>query len=345
LGCLIAFFAGFAVVMLLIVAFVFAIFASVMGGAGYTGVVERNVRIQELTVSGNPGELKIVVIPIHGVLIGGGSLWGADPALVLKAMLDAAREDKKVKSIILDVDSPGGGITTSDIMHKAILDFRKQTGVKVVVLMEDTAASGAYYVSCAADHIMAHPTTVTGSIGVVMPLFDASGLLKKIGVADRAVKSGEFKEIGSPFAERTPEEWAKEKEILDNIVGQMYDQFVKVVADGRRLPVEVVKTLADGRIYTAEDAFGNKLIDSTGYEEDAIKKAKELAGLTSAHVVEYSRMRSWTEMLFMAARASNVTVRLGTVADSLGAAEDGLPLRAGERFLYLWRLPAAAPVQ
>jgi len=349
LGCLIAFFAGFAVVMLLIVAFVFAIFGSVIGGAGYGGVVERNVRIQELTISGNPGEPKIAVIPIHGVLLPGGSLFSADPALVLKAMLDAAREDKKVESVILRVDSPGGGITTSDVMHKAIMDFRKQSGKKVVVLMEDTAASGAYYVSCAAEHIMAHPTTVTGSIGVVMPLFDASGLLKKIGVADRAVKSGEFKEIGSPFAERTPEEWAKEKQILDNIVGQMYEQFVRVVSDGRKLPADVVRKLADGRIYTAEDALKENLIDSVGYEEDAVNTAKQMAGLTGAHVVEYSRVRSLTEMLLMASRAPNVTVRLGAVSSSIGdaygAAEGGLPLQGGERFLYLWLPPAAAPVQ
>lgn len=288
-----------------------------------------------MTVSGKAGNPKVVMIPVQGLLMAGGSVFGPDPADVLQAMLDAARDDPKVRCVILDVDSPGGGITTSDIMHKAIADFRKTTGLPVIVLMEDMAASGAYYVSCAADHIMAHPTTLTGSIGVLLPIYDASGLMQKVGVTDRTVKSGEFKELGSPFASRTPEEWEREKAVLSHIVGQMYDRFVTVVAEGRKLPPGEVRKLADGRIYTASDALDKKLIHSTGYEEDAVNQAKEMADLTSVHVVEYARVRSLAEILFLSAGSRDVSVKL----------DGGLPLGEEQRMLYLWRPPAAGPVR
>ena len=336
LGCAVAVLAGFAVVALIVVALVLAVFASAAGGPAYAGLARRDVQLQELTVSGQHGDPKVAIIPIRGLLMpGGGSLVGPDPAKVLQAMLDAAREDDRVKAVMLAVDSPGGGITTCDVMHRAVMEYRNETKVPVVVLMEDTAASGAYYVSCAADYIIAHPTTVTGSIGVIMPLWDASGLLKKVGVSDRTVKSGEFKDMGSPFADKTPEQRAREKEILDQIIGEMHARFVRVVAEGRKLDASVVRKLADGRIYTSEEAKDRKLIDETGYEADAVQKAMALAGLESAHVVEYSRVRSLREMLFLAGHDLDLTVRL----------DGGLPLQAEPRLMYLWYPPAALPVR
>ncbi|MHC4480448.1 MAG: S49 family peptidase, partial [Planctomycetota bacterium] len=176
LGCLIAVFGGFVVVVLLIVAVALLAVASA-GGATYAGGARRGVHLVEATVSGTPGSPKLAMVPVRGVLYpGAGPLGRHDPALTLRTMLRKAQEDPDVAGIILVVNSPGGGMTTSDVMHKAVRDYRKETGDPVLVLMEDVAASGGYYVSCAADHIMAHPTTTTGSIGVMMPLFDASAL-------------------------------------------------------------------------------------------------------------------------------------------------------------------------
>ncbi|MHC4592126.1 MAG: signal peptide peptidase SppA [Planctomycetota bacterium] len=330
IGCLIAVFAGLAILVLAVVALVLVGLVGAAGGTVYAAGVHRGVQVVEATVSGAPGDRKLAMIPVQGVFLpGGGPLTARHPARVLRAMLKQAREDELVDGIILVVDSPGGGITTCDVMHKAIVDYRKETGDQVLVLMEDVAASGGYYVSCAADHIMAHPTTTTGSIGVMMPLFDASGLLKKLGVTDRTVKSGEFKNIGSPFAARTPEQWEREKQVLDGLVSQMYDRFVKIVADGRALDLDVVRELADGRIYTGEEAKDKKLVDYIGYEEDAIKKAKQLANLTDAHVVEYSRARSFGEMLLARSQRPELSAWL----------EDSLPLGARPRLMYLWCPP------
>jgi protease-4 len=167
-------------------------------------------------------------------------------------------------------------------------------------------------VSCGTDYIMAHPTSITGSIGVLFPLYDASGLLDKVGVEDRTVKSGDYKDITSPFAERTPEEWEQQKKLLSGVVQQMHEQFVSVVARGRNLDPEVVRKLADGRIYTSQDAQRFKLIDGVGYHEDAVAKVKELTGLTEVHVVEYRRTPSLKDLLLSHAGEREITVQLGS---------------------------------
>jgi protease-4 len=330
LGCLIAFCAGIALVGLLIVVLVLLVAATAVGGAGYATTLHRGVQVVEYEVSGPRGAPKVAIIPLRGVLMSGGEgIVGTDPVLVLRSMLDRASADADVHGVILAVNSPGGAITTCDVMYKALNDFRDETHKPVVVLMEDVAASGGYYVSCAADYIIAHPTTTTGSIGVMMPMFDASGLLKKVGVADRTVKSGPFKDLGSMFAEKTPEEREREAEILTGLVTYMYEQFVKVVADGRGLDPQAVRVLADGRIYTPQEAKDKGLIDDIGYREDAVAKAEALAGLAQAHVVEYGRTRGLVEMLFMRAGSPEFTVRL----------DGGLQAGGQAPLMYLWRPP------
>ncbi len=335
IGCLIAALAGVAVNGLLAVAVVLLLFGSLAAGAGYTGVVREGVQLQEVTVQGEPGWPKVAMIPVSGLLIrGGGVRVGPDPVRVLGAMLAQAREDPDVAAVILSVDSPGGGITTCDAMHKAVQDY-KETGNPVLVLMEDVAASGAYYVSCGADHIMAHPTTITGSIGVMMPLYDASQLLKMVGVTDRSVKSGEFKNMGSLFAEKTPEQRGREAEILTGVITEMYDRFVKVVAEGRGLDPAVVRKLADGRIYTSKQAQRSKLIDSIGYREDAIRHVGEMIGAAGVHVVRYARVRSFREMLFLRAQGSDITLRL----------DRGLLPQSQQRLMYLWTPAVPGPAE
>lgn len=332
LGCLIALVGGAVVVVFLVV--IFYALAVSFSGAAYTDGIYAATRVQELTVSGTAGDPKVAMIPIRGLLLsGGGMLTGRDPVYILKMMLEKARKDPDVRGVIFPVNSGGGGITACDVMHKAIRDYRDKTHVPVVVLMEDVAASGGYYVACGADYIIAHPTTITGSIGVLMPLFDASALLKKVGVADRTVKSGEFKTMGSMFAERTPEEWEREKAILEGVIRQMCDRFVEVIAEGRDLHPDDVRALADGRIYTSSEAKEKNLIDAIGYQEDAIEKVKELAGLESVHVVRYSRVLSLREMLLARAEARDLRPLL----------EGGLPSQLLHRPMYLWSpaLPVA----
>jgi protease-4 len=332
-GCLIVAVAGVAVLALSMVALVLLVAAAVAGSASHVVGQYRGVAVQEATVSGVPGDPKIAIIPVRGVLMpDAGPLGGAHPVRLLQGMLQRA-EEGEVRVVVLAVNTPGGGITTCDVMHKTVREFRRATGVPVLALMEDVAASGGYYVSCAADHIIAHPTTTTGSIGVMMPLYDASRLLRTIGIADRSVKSGPFKDLGSPFADKTPEQRERERELLKGVIEAMHERFVQVVAEGRELEAAEVRGLADGRIFTSARAAELGLIDSVGYEEDAVEKARELAGLERAHVVQYSRVPSLGEMLFMWGRG-DVTVRV-----------DGLPGAAqqGDYLMYLWRPPAGAP--
>lgn len=309
-GCLLGFFGAITVLVLLGAAFLIIFFVAIMGATAVETTPRTGLPLQTVTISGQAGSPQVAVVPVHGMLIRGGAL-DEDPLVLLKAMLDRARGDK-VRGVILSVDSGGGGITTCDIMRKAVADYRNQTGKPVVTLMGDVAASGAYYVSCGTDYIMAHPTTITGSIGVLFPLYDASGLLDKVGVEDRTVKSGDYKDITSPFAERTPEEREQQKKLLSGVVQQMHEQFVSVVARGRNLDPEIVTKLADGRIYTSQDARRFKLIDGVGYHEDAVAKVKELTGLTEVHVVEYRRTPSLKDLLLSHAGEREITVQLGS---------------------------------
>jgi len=324
-GCLIALVAGVTLVTLLagglFILFVTSVFGGVSRDAGSTAAV----RVQEINVSGVPGDPKVVEIPLRGLLVSGG-VDGVDPVELLQAMLRKASEDTDVKGVVLTVNSGGGAVTACDIMNKAVNDFRRAANVPVVALLEDVAASGGYYVACAADTIVAHRTTVTGSIGVLMPIYNAGELLQRVGVVDRTVKSGEFKNMASLTATKTPEQWEQEVSILNGIVQQMYSRFVEVVAAGRDMPEEDVRKLADGRIYTGQEAVDNGLVDVLGYYEDAIAKVKELAKLRRAHVVRYQRMPSLVEMLL--ARES----RTGGLADLGGL----LPLELQQRPMYLW---------
>jgi protease-4 len=331
LGCLVAVVVGVAVCGLIGVAFLLLVVGSAVGSASYATSAYGGVQLQEIALEGRAGDPKVLVIPIGGLLIPGG-LAGRDPAVVLKAMLRRASVDQDLRSVVLLIDSPGGGITTCDVMFKQLNDFRKQhPGVPVVSLFGDVAASGGYYVGCAADHIMAHRTTTTGSIGVLMPLYDISRLMQTFGVSDRTVTSAEFKNMGSPFAFKTDQQRKREAEIFQSLVDDMHARFVEVIAEGRGMPPEDVAKLATGQVYSASQALENGLIDSIGYEEDAIAKARELAGLRSARVVRYQRLRSLREMLLVRSEPSGPAAGLDALAQ----------FAQTPRLMYLW-CPQAA---
>ena len=192
--------------------------------------------------------------------------------------------------------------------------------------MMDVAASGGYYVALGADTIIAHPTTVTGSIGVIMITVNAQGLLEKIGVSASAIKSGPRKDMGSPFRHLTDEERA----IFQSVIDELQNRFVAKVAERRNLPIAKARQIADGRIYTAEQAAQNGLIDQIGYVDDAIRAAKRAAGVGEAQVIVYHRPREYRATYY--ARADASAPRLDTALTQFALLLGG----TGPRFLYLW---------
>lgn len=183
------------------------------------------------------------------------------------------RENKSVKAVVLRIDSPGGTVGAAQEIYREI---EKTVQVKkIVVSMGTVAASGGYYIASPADGIMANPGTITGSIGVIIEYTNFRQLLDKIGVAPVVIKSGEFKDVGSPVREMTE----AEEKFLQSFVNKTRQQFVRAVADGRKMPLEQVDSLADGRIFTGEEAKENGLVDRLGNLEDAIEWAGRMAGI------------------------------------------------------------------
>ena len=211
----------------------------------------------------------------------------------MRSQLEQAAEDERVKAVILEVDSPGGSVVASDEMHGAIRDFKQETGKPVVVCMKETAASGGYWISTAADEVVANPATLTGSIGVILPLTNMEEAEKKLGIKQEVVKSGEFKDIGSSSRQITPEE----REIFQALIDENYDQFVKVIAQGRDMPEGEVRRIADGRIYTGLQAESLGLVDGLGDLDEAAEASRRLAKIDGAEVVRYGKMPGLFESL------------------------------------------------
>jgi protease-4 len=272
---------------------------------------------------------KIAVIDVEGVIMNARSSGllgsGENPVSLFREKLDAAAADKRVKAVVLRINSPGGAVTASDIMFQDLVHFRHKTGKPVVACMMDVAASGAYYLAMGCDRVYAHPTTVTGSIGVIMSLYNASGLFAKLGVSSKPIKSGPNKDIGNPGRPMTKEEEA----ILQGMVNSFYGQFVKVVAEGRKLPEDRVRVLADGRVYTGLDAVKLGLVDEVGYLEDAICTAKKMACIKDAKVVAYDRCQGYRGSIY--AGLPNIPSQINIKLDV-----PGLSNGTGAAFMYLW---------
>jgi protease IV len=200
----------------------------------------------------------------------------------MRAALQQARDDARVKAVVLEIDSPGGEVTASDEIYNAVAKLR---AVKpVVVYMDTLAASGGYYISCAGRFLMANETTITGSIGVIIQTFNYEQLFNKVGLASVVFKSGKFKDILNGARPMTPEE----RDLMQSFVMKTYDKFLGVVAKERNIPADTLRNgIADGRIMSGKDALENKLIDGVGQIDDAYKKARELGGAPGARVVKY----------------------------------------------------------
>ena len=288
--------------------------------------------LEEETVEGR-GDSKILLMDISGFLSdetpSGGLTIGTPPPRVpmlvrLREELKKASEDSKVRAVVVRINSPGGTVTASDIMFRELETFRRTRGIPVVASMMDVAASGGYYIALAADTIVAHPTTVTGSIGVIMISLNAEGLMQKVGLATAAIKSGERKDMGSPFRQLAPEERA----IFQGVIDDLYHQFVAKLVERRKIPQATATTLADGRIYTAQQALSNNLIDSIGYIPDALAVARRAAGIEEARVVVYKRPREYRATYY--ARSESESSAFTTLSQLAGITG------AGPKFLYLF---------
>lgn len=203
-------------------------------------------------------------------------------------------ENPSIKAIVIRIDSPGGGVVPSQEIYDAVQRVRNKNNKAVIASMGTVAASGGYYIASATDRIIANPGTLTGSIGVIMETANVEGLLKKIGVEGIVVKSGKFKDVGSPLRKMTDEEQA----LLQSVMDDVHKQFIDAVAEGRALEVSAVQALADGRIFTGRQAKEAKLVDELGNLEDAIQLAADLAGIEGEpKVVEPRRRFSLRELI------------------------------------------------
>jgi protease IV len=226
---------------------------------------------------------KIAVITMRGLI--SSSLPGSvTDSMVddMRAALQQARDDSRVKAIVLEIDSPGGEVTAADAIYSAVVKTRARK--PVVVYMDSLAASGGYYVSCGGRFLMASETTITGSIGVIIQTLNYEQLFNKVGLASVVFKSGKFKDMLNGARPITPEE----RELVQNFIMNDYNKFLSIVAKERKLPAELLRnTIADGRILSGKDAFENKLIDGIGELDDAFGKAKELGNAPDAKIVKY----------------------------------------------------------
>ncbi len=296
--------------------------------------------LREVTLEGKADD-KVLMIPISGVITDKpkSRTLRTMPGMVQEvvAHLRLAEKDDQIKVVLFKIDSPGGTTTASDMLYHEIVAFKQRTGKKVVVCMMNLATSGGYYVSLPADVIIAHPTTVTGSVGVILMRPQVSGLMDKIGVGVAVNKSGANKDMGSPFRPITP----SEEHMLQELTDGLGRRFVDLVQQHRGLDGERLAKVADARIFLADAAVDAGLVDRIGYLPDAVDEAKAIAGLDDdARVVTYRRTVYPDDNLY-----NNLTS--GTQADSIpilldtGLIGDLLTLDAG--FYYIWPQALGAP--
>ncbi len=280
-----------------------AVFQRATGG----GIADREMlpKFREITVEKGHGG-KVALIVMRGLI--SSSLPGSVGETMvddMRAALQQARDDDRVKAVVLEIDSPGGEVTASDEIYNAVVKTRARK--PVVIYMDTLAASGGYYVSCGGRYIMANETTITGSIGVIIQTLNYERLFDKIGLASVVFKSGKFKDILNGARPMTPEE----REFMQNFVMKTYDKFLGVVSKERNLPAEGLRNgIADGRILSGKEAVENKLIDGLGQIEDAYAKARELGNAPGAAVVKYGPPFSFGRFLRAFGESNETKIRL-----------------------------------
>lgn len=311
------------------------VFLLIMGCAFIKVPLFRPVQpLQEKLLEGK-GEAKILLLDISGTITerrkGEGPGFSEKGSLVarVKEELQKAQEDRSIVGVIVKINSPGGTVTATDTIYHELMQFKKRSSVRVTACLTGLATSGGYYVASAADEIIAHPTAITGGIGVIAVKFNVEGLLSKIGIEQETIKSADKKDLWSPLRPST----AEEKDIIQTIINTLHERFVTVVHVGRGslLSREDVERLADGRIFTADQALEGKIIDKIGYLDDSVEGMKKSLKLEEAKVVTYCRPGTYKGTIYSGFPvASDKEITFITING------DGLSVPSGLEFMYLW---------
>lgn len=288
--------------------------------------------LEEYTLQGK-GDKKILVIPIKGFISESEKAFfiSRKPGTVKEVVsqLKKAEKDGKIKGVILEIDSPGGSVTASDMIYHEIMQFKERSKAKVTAMMMTVATSGGYYSALSADLIMAHPTTITGSIGVIFLSPKVTGLMGKLGVDMEVNKSGINKDMGSPFRKATEEE----RRIMQDMIDGLAHRFTALAAERRRLGEDAKTQISSGRIYSSDEALRLGLIDQIGYLDDAIRETAKRSGLPEdAKVVVYRRAEYNDDNIYNTSTSKPNLPSINLI-DS-GIADLIPPLQSG--FYYLW---------
>ena len=293
--------------------------------------------LQERVIEGE-GKYKILLIDLDGMI----SSKEETDILGLKTMpskvaffreaLRKAEADPDIAGVLLRINSPGGTVAASDMIYHEIMTFRQKRRIPVNAYITEVGTSGGYYVASASDRIIASPTAITGSIGAVAMKLNMEGLFSKIGVSEETYRSGPKKDFWSPFRPTTPEE----KKMLQDIIDRIYTRFLEVVYANRQkvLTEPEVKTLADGRIFTAGEAFGVKLIDQVSYLDEAVDTMKKALNIEQARVVTYIRPKTFKSNIY--SESSGMPLVGPQVINLISINAGELPLSSGVQFMYLW---------
>lgn len=278
---------------------------------------------------------KIVIIPLEGMIINAQKTGllepGENAVSLLTQQLQRAQNDDSVKAVVLRLNSSGGTVTSSETIYRLVRDFRKRTGKPVIASIQEVAASGAYYIACGTDQIVAQPTSVVGSIGVIFTTFDVVGTMDKIGVRTYTIKSGQLKDMGSPFKALTP----AERQVIQDLIDQYFVRFRSTVQTQRKLSDDQTVTVTDGRVFSGEQAMALKLVDRLGTLEDALDLARERANARGARAVLYLRPYGYGGSIYASNQLPAPEAKGGTTLNIPGFREMLPALPAG--FYYLWQ--------
>jgi protease-4 len=290
----------------------------------------------EETVLEGKGEKKVLLLDISGIISekrkSSGLGLRQKTSLIdrLKEELQKAEADSAIVGAIIRINSPGGSVSATDIIHHELMTYKRERNVRIVACLTGVATSGGYYIASAADEIIAHPTSITGGIGVIAMKLTIENLLSKVGIEQETIKSADKKDLWSPFRPSTPDE----KMIMQTIIDAFHQRFVNAVYEGRKpnLTRKEIESLSDGRIFTAEQALDAKLVDSIGYLDDALEAMKASLRLDDARVVTYHRPGAYKGTIYSGMpEVSQSEINLIAINTS------NLDPLTGIQFMYLWR--------
>lgn len=293
----------------------------VLSASGGRGAFEAGPKIQEVLLKDTPSSQKIAVIELNGLITG----QAIDPAgfglvEVIKAQLKRAAEDSRVRAVVLKLDTPGGEVLASDEINRAVAEFQERSNKPVIGAMASVAASGGYYVAAACRWIVANELTLTGSIGVIMQSYNYRGLMNKVGIRPEVYKSGRFKDMLS--GAREPQDVdPEERQMLQGLIDQTYERFRNVVASGRtraselndqtnRTLVENWREYADGRVFSGKEAYQLGFVDELGNFEDAVRRARTIAEIGDADLVQYRQFYDLADIFRLFGRSEERMLKI-----------------------------------